>query len=125
MIIKLSHVFFPDRPGIRQSTFLLEQMEDVLSLALKSQFAQNHGNCDKLFAKIVEHGRWFSPGTPASSTTKTGRHDIAENGVKNKQIKSNQPSNTSIPLISYTEVMIRKIYGRQPDLTIMEYLCGR
>jgi hypothetical protein len=29
-------------------------MEDVLSLALKSQFAQNHGNCDKLFAKIVE-----------------------------------------------------------------------
>ena len=54
MIIKLSHVFFPDRPGIRQSTFLLEQMEDVLSLALKSQFAQNHGNCDKLFAKIVE-----------------------------------------------------------------------
>jgi hypothetical protein len=24
------------------------------------------------------HGRWFSPGTLASSTTKTGRHDIAE-----------------------------------------------
>jgi hypothetical protein len=24
------------------------------------------------------HGWWFSPGTPASSTTKTGRHDIAE-----------------------------------------------
>jgi hypothetical protein len=24
------------------------------------------------------HGRWFSPGTPASFTTKTGRHDIAE-----------------------------------------------
>jgi hypothetical protein len=23
-------------------------------------------------------GRWFSPGTPPSSTTKTGRHDIAE-----------------------------------------------
>ena len=23
-------------------------------------------------------GRWFSSGTPASSTTKTGRHDIAE-----------------------------------------------
>jgi hypothetical protein len=22
--------------------------------------------------------RWFSPGTPVSSTTKTGRHDIAE-----------------------------------------------
>jgi len=24
------------------------------------------------------HGRWFSPGTQASSTTKPGRHDIAE-----------------------------------------------
>jgi len=24
------------------------------------------------------HGRWFSPGSPASSTTKSGRHDIAE-----------------------------------------------
>ena len=26
----------------------------------------------------VYHGRWFYPGTPASSTSKTGRHDIAE-----------------------------------------------
>jgi len=24
------------------------------------------------------HGQWFSPGTPASSTTKSGHHDIAE-----------------------------------------------
>jgi hypothetical protein len=24
------------------------------------------------------HGRWLSPDTPAASTTKTGRHDIAE-----------------------------------------------
>jgi hypothetical protein len=28
--------------------------------------------------QLLAHGRWFSPGTPASSTTKTGRHDIAE-----------------------------------------------
>jgi hypothetical protein len=26
--------------------------------------------------QLLAHGRWFSPGTPASSTTKTGRHDI-------------------------------------------------
>ena len=32
---------------------------------------------DKIYQLLV-HGRWFSPGTPASSTTKTGRHDIAE-----------------------------------------------
>jgi len=27
---------------------------------------------------LLAHGRWFSTGTPASSTTKTGGHDIAE-----------------------------------------------
>jgi hypothetical protein len=30
---------------------------------------------------LLAHGRWFSPGTPASSTTKTGRPDIAESGT--------------------------------------------
>jgi hypothetical protein len=28
--------------------------------------------------QLLAQGRWFSPGTPASSTTKTGCHDIAE-----------------------------------------------
>jgi hypothetical protein len=32
---------------------------------------------DKVY-QLLAHGRWFSPVTPASSTTKTGRHDIAE-----------------------------------------------
>ncbi len=32
---------------------------------------------DKVY-QLFAHGRWFSPGTPASSATKTGRHDIAE-----------------------------------------------
>jgi hypothetical protein len=27
---------------------------------------------------LLADGRWFSPGTPASSTTKIGRHDVAE-----------------------------------------------
>jgi hypothetical protein len=27
---------------------------------------------------LLAHGWWFSPGTAASSTTKTGRHDLAE-----------------------------------------------
>jgi len=26
---------------------------------------------------MLANGRWFSPGNPASSTTKAGRHDIA------------------------------------------------
>jgi hypothetical protein len=32
---------------------------------------------DKVY-QLLARGRWFSPGTSASSTTKTGRHDIAE-----------------------------------------------
>ena len=28
--------------------------------------------------QLLAHGPWFTPGTPASSTTKAGRHDIAE-----------------------------------------------
>jgi hypothetical protein len=32
---------------------------------------------DKVY-QLLAHGRWFSSGTSASSTTKTGRHDAAE-----------------------------------------------
>jgi hypothetical protein len=32
---------------------------------------------DKVY-QLLAQGRWFSPGTSASSTIKTGRHDIAE-----------------------------------------------
>jgi hypothetical protein len=32
---------------------------------------------DKVY-QLLAHGRWFSLGNPASSTIKTGRHDIAE-----------------------------------------------
>ena len=39
-----------------------------------TRLAAASGKAYQLFA----HGRWFSPGTPASSTTKSGRHDIAE-----------------------------------------------
>jgi hypothetical protein len=47
---------------------------------------------DKVY-QLFAHGRWVFPGTPASSTTKTGRHDIAEILLKvalntNNKIKS-------------------------------------
>jgi len=44
---------------------------------------------------LLAHGRWFSPGTPTSSSTKTGRHDIAEIllkvalNIKNHQSREN------------------------------------
>jgi len=40
---------------------------------------------DKVY-QLLAHGRWFSPGTPASSTTKTGCHDIAESDAKHQKI---------------------------------------
>ena len=40
--------------------------------ALDSQSAS-----DKVY-QLLAHGRWFSAGTPVSTTTKTDRHDIAE-----------------------------------------------
>jgi hypothetical protein len=51
---------------------------------------------DKAF-QLLARGQWFSLGTPASSTTKSGRHDIAEILVKvalntKNQIKSNHPN---------------------------------
>jgi hypothetical protein len=47
-------------------------------------FVNNKKGCTRLAAasdniyELHAHGRWFSPGTPASSITKTDRHDIAE-----------------------------------------------
>ena len=46
--------------------------------------------------QLLAYGRWFSPGTPASSTTKTGRHDIAESGVKTPKINQSIISRTCI-----------------------------
>jgi hypothetical protein len=66
---------------------------------------------------LLAYGRLFSPGIPASSTTKADRHDIAEILLKvalstRNQIKSNndksitRPSKTSVCL---TKVMINNI----------------
>jgi hypothetical protein len=49
---------------------------------------------DKVY-QLLAHGRWFSPGTPASSTTKTGCHDIAEILLKG-YIKHNKSINQSM-----------------------------
>jgi hypothetical protein len=45
---------------------------------------------------LLAHGRWFSPGTPTSSSAKTGRHDIAEIllkvALKHQKLNQNQPT---------------------------------
>jgi hypothetical protein len=44
---------------------------------------------DKVY-QLLAHGQWFSPGTPAPSTTKIGRHDLAEILLKVALSKINQ-----------------------------------
>jgi hypothetical protein len=65
---------------------------------------------DKVY-QLLAHGRWFSPGTPASSTIKTDCHDIAEILLKvalnTKDQKSNQPIRCGLLLCS---VIVCKIY---------------
>ena len=44
------------------------------------------------FNQLLAHCRWFSPGTPASSTTNTGRHDIAEIYIAERGVKHQKPT---------------------------------
>jgi len=55
---------------------------------------------DKVY-QLLTHGRWFSPDTLASSTTKSGRHDIAEILLKvalntKNQLKSNHKGHIQV-----------------------------
>jgi hypothetical protein len=55
---------------------------------LKPGFVNYKKGCTRFAAandnvyQLLAHGRGFFPGTPASSTSKTGRHDIAETFLK-------------------------------------------
>ena len=64
---------------------------------------------DKVY-QLLAHGWWFSPGTPASSTTKTGPHDIAEILLE-VALKHNKSINQAIFLFSclFTVLLYAKI----------------
>ena len=75
---------------------------------------------DKVYL-LLAHGRWFSRGTPASSTTKTDRHDIAEILLKMmlKHQKSNQIINCSCTIHVHNTVIVSiSRYFTQEDITI-------
>jgi hypothetical protein len=46
---------------------------DFVNYKKGARDSQSSAN-DKVY-QLLAHGRWFSLGIPASSTTKTGRHD--------------------------------------------------
>jgi hypothetical protein len=49
-----------------------------------------------LYILLLAHGRWFSPGTLTSSTTKTGRIAIAEILLKAALNTNNQIQNAKV-----------------------------
>jgi hypothetical protein len=61
--------------------------------------------CDKVY-QLLAHGRWFSPGTPASSTTKTGRHEIAEILLKVALNTKNQNQSIKSIRCTFCEISI-------------------
>ena len=69
---------------------------------------------DKVY-QLLAHGRWFSPVTPASSTTKTGRHDIAEIllkvtlNTKNQSIKTKTRKCLLPASLFYVEINLSKM----------------
>ena len=59
---------------------------------------------DKVY-QLLAHGRRFSPGTLASSTTKTGRHDIAEILLK-VALNTKKAINQSINSVGFFLIML-------------------
>jgi len=66
---------------------------------LQKGYIQLAAASDKVY-QLLDHGRWFSLGTPDFSTTKTGRRDIAEILLKValKHKKSNQTACLCFPM---------------------------
>ena len=81
------HLFTVERPGWLNELGSYLTTHTSLS-PIRRGFAPGFVNykkgCTRLAAasdqvyQLLANGQWFSPGNPSSSTTKTGRHDIAE-----------------------------------------------
>jgi hypothetical protein len=83
MSCNLSFIF--NRPIISKTlTICTTALWDVLVCSVLLFFVNYKKGCTRLAAasdqvyQLLAHSRWFSPCTLASSTNKTGRHDIAE-----------------------------------------------
>jgi hypothetical protein len=64
--------------------------------------------------QLLAHGRWFSLGTPASSTTKTGRHDIAEILLKVALSTINQIDQINLIFANCVTLLIKSLLTYLP-----------
>jgi hypothetical protein len=60
---------------------------------------------DKVY-QLFAQGRWFSPGTPASSTTKTGRHEILLKVALNTKKSINQ----SVAILALIKILQKPLF---------------
>jgi hypothetical protein len=73
----------------------------------ESGFVNYKKGCTQLAAasdtvyQLLARGRWFSLGTPASSTTKTGRYEIAESGIKHQKSDQVKSIHQTVVLVCY------------------------
>jgi hypothetical protein len=80
---------------------------------------------------LLAHGRWFSPGTPASSTIKTDRHDIAEIllkvALKHQKSNHSEERNFRVHTISFNIIsslyevlfhLLNVLMGRRSDTNL-------
>ena len=75
--------------------------------------------------QMLAHGQWFSPGTPASSTTKTGHHDIDEILLKVALNTKNSNFNFMWIFLYKNLVKICKTLAKiAPPLSNL-WICGR
>ena len=81
-------------------TYYMQSEPITNTVWVRARLCKLQKRCTRLAAtsdtdyQLLAHGRWSSPGISASSTTKTGRHDIAEILLKvalniKNEIKSN------------------------------------
>ena len=73
---------------------------------------------DKYY-QLLAHGRWFSPGT---STTKTGRHDIAEILLKVALNTINKIKIISFPIYYYIIYYVHTLCGRHVIVVLLMYI---
>ena len=66
--------------------------------------------CDKV-CQWLAADRWFSPGTPVSSTNKTDSHDIAEILLKVALNTTNQPINWDADDLKVTALSSALVYS--------------
>jgi hypothetical protein len=86
--VGLLHEFMGLEHDIHENVFLTNKRYfpvNMLKTAwVRAQLCKLQKWCTRLAAasnkvyQLLARGQWFSPGTPAFSTTKPGRHDIAE-----------------------------------------------